>query len=316
MFKRILVPLDGSSLAECVIPHAMALSLVDQTEIHLLRVVNPIPTDPHINPGDPLEWKIRKVEAEAYLEEIAPRFGEFNLRTRVATGEGKPAETIIEYANEHGIDLIVLSSHGKQGLTGWNISSVVQKVILRAPASIMLVRAYHPAPAAPYVYKRIMVPLDGSRRAETVLRIAVDLARAREADLLIAHVIAKPEMPRRRPLTPEETELAERVVENNRAEIAHYLSELKQHIDLPLETHLFISNKVASRLHRFVEEQEVDLVVLTAHGFEVKAEWPYGSVVTTFIAFGTTPLLVFQDIPAENIPVSQAEAAAKEYGDL
>jgi nucleotide-binding universal stress UspA family protein len=315
MFRRILVPLDGSSLAECVLPHAIAFSLANQSEVHLLRVVNSMSTDPNVNPGDPLEWKFRKVEADAYLEEIAAQFEVHGITTHLSTGEGRPAETIIEVAHNRGIDLIVISSHGEHGLTGWNISSVVQKVILRAPTSILLIRAYHTTPAEPIQYKRLMLPLDGSRRAESVLQTAFDLARAWEAELLVTHVVARPEMPRRRPLSAQEVELAESVVESNRAEAAQYLAELKQRFNLPLDTHLFISNKVASRLHRFVDEQAVDLVVLTAHGFAGKAEWAYGSVVTTFIVYGTTPILVYQDIPAEFIPVTPAEAAAEERGD-
>lgn len=315
MFSRILIPLDGSPLAESVLPHAEAISLSDRTEIHLLRVVNPAPAAPGFHSGDPLEWKLRKAEAEAYLYGISERFHRLGIETRIEVGEGKPAETIIEYALTHAVDLILISSHGSSGLTGWNMSSVVQKVILRARTSIMLIRAYQAIPDKTFRYDRLLLPLDGSLRAESVLPIAVEFARAWEADLFVAHAIARPEMPRRRPLSPDETALADKLVECNRVEAAHYLSELKRHFDFPLETHLLVTDQVAASLHRFVHEQGVDLVVTAAHGFAGAADWPYGSVATTFLVYGTTPLLVYQDMPAENIRTTPAETAAKEHGD-
>lgn len=311
MFENILVPLDGSRLAECVIPHAIAFGEANQSQVHLLRVVVSSPEDPRADPGDPLDWKCRKMEAEAYLERIAARFLDRGIRAHFKVGEGQPAEAIVDYGHGADIDLVMLSSHGRDGLTGWNMSSVVQKVILRAQTSIMLIRAQQPDdPGAAHRYRRILLPLDGSRRAESVLPTAVDLSRSWSAELLVAHVVERPEMPRRRPLSESETALAEKVVEANRAEAAQYLSDLKQRFGLPIETHLYIDDRAAARLHRFVDEQDVDLVVLTAHGFAGDTDWPYGSIVTTFLVYGTAPLMVYQDVPTEAHRLAQPEHAA------
>jgi hypothetical protein len=64
-----------------------------------------------------------------------------------------------------------------------------------------------------------------------------------------------------------------------------------------------------------VEENEIDLVMLTAHGLSGKTKWPYGSIVISFIAYGTKPLLVYQDIARENMEPTRAEDAAQEYGE-
>lgn len=314
MFKRILVPLDGSTLAESVLQHAQAVSQSGRTQIHLLRAINPAPADPHLQIGDPLDWKLRKVEAGAYLESIAARFDELGFETVANTAEGRPAETIIEYAHAQAIDLILMSSHGRSGLNEWNLNSVVQKVVHRAPTSILIVRAQRAPHAEGVLYRRIFLPLDGSQRAESILPTAVELARAWESELLVAHVVARPEIPRRRPLTQEEAELAERLVECNRLEAGQYLAELKGHFDFPLETHLFISAKVAATLHRFVAELDADLVIATAHGLAGTSDWPYGSVVSSFLVYGTTPLLVYQDMPVGSLPNAPAEETARERG--
>lgn len=313
MFKRILIPLDGSALAECVLPHALALSRIHPLQVHLLRVISP--ASPHLNPGDPFEWNFRKVEAETYLKNISERFIKHGIETFVMIGEGKTAEMIIEYAQNQRVDLILICSHGRSGLTGWNISSIVQKVLFRAHTSIMLIRAYQPVPAEPLHYERILLPLDGSQRAESVLQIAVEFARVWESELLITHIITQPEMPRRRPLSHEELELADQIVECNRAEATQYLANLKERFDLPIETHIFVSENAASRLHRFVKEQDVNLVIFTAHGFSGEPLWPFGSIVTTFIIYGSTPLLVYQDMPPETIQPTLAEEVVRERGD-
>ncbi len=315
MFKKILIPLDGSSLAECVLSHAVSLSLANHSQIHLLRVMNPVSSEVRISSGDPFEWNFRKVEAETYLKNISLKFVDLGVETHVLTAEGKTADTIIEYAHNQGIDLILISSHGKSGLTGWNVSSVVQKVIFRAHTSIMIIRAYQPVQVEPFCYGRILLPLDGSQRAESVLQIAIELSRFWKAELLVAHVIARPQMPRWKPLSQEEIQLAEKIVECNRVEATQYLAELKHRFALQLETHLFVSDKVASSLHRFVKDQDVDLVVLTAHGFSGETAWPYGSMVFTFIAYGSSPLLIYQDMSTENIQLNPAEEATKERGD-
>jgi nucleotide-binding universal stress UspA family protein len=71
---------------------------------------------------------------------------------------------------------------------------------------------------------------------------------------------------------------------------------------------------VVSSLHTQVEQEQADLLILSAHGYGGETRWPYGSVVISFIAYGTTPLLVLQDLPQERIEPSPAEIAAKERG--
>lgn len=316
MFDRILVPLDGSPLAECVLPHLVAIARTDVSRVYLLRVLDPISAATRPISVDPFEWQIRKAEAEAYLRDVAGRLEAAGLEVQTEVLEGRAAESTIEYASEQNVSLIILSSHGQSGISGWNISSVVQKIILRALRSVMIVRAYQPASEelTELIYRRILLPLDGSQRAEYVLPMAIALARANQAEILAAHVVKKPEMPRRTPPTQEDIELANQVTERNRAEAARYLDELKSRLEVNIETRLLISDNVSESLHDLVEQAGVDLVLLGAHGYTGATKWPYGSTVISFIAYGTTPLLVVQDLPPSHIEPTQAELAAREQG--
>ena len=82
---------------------------------------------------DPVDWQIRKAEAESYLSEIASRLQDAGLRVSIQLYDGRPAEQIIEAAHAWDADLILMSSHGQSGISPWNVSSVVQQVILPRP---------------------------------------------------------------------------------------------------------------------------------------------------------------------------------------
>ena len=314
MIDHILVPVDGSALAECVLPHAATLARAFEARITVLRVVEREPNGEGGRAVDPLNWHIRRAEAEAYVDEVVSRLQEIDLRAEKVLLEGSAAERIVAFAHNEGVDLIVISSHGQSGLSRWNINSVVQKVILRAFLPTLIVRAYQPVPAelTELHYNRLMVPLDGSQRAECVLPLSKAIARFHNCPLLLAHVVNRPEMPSRMPLTDEEIELVEQLMERNREKAAKYLDEVESRIDSPVETRLTVGESTPVALHELVDQEEIDLVVLSAHGYSGEARWPYGSVALNFIAYGTTPLLIVQDISREELERTEAEIAAEE----
>ena len=299
MLDHILVPLDGSSLAECVLPHVAAVGRPFDAQITLARVVERDDSGEGGGTIDPLSWQMRKSEAEAYLDQVEKRLQEIGLPVTSALLEGKAAERIIEYAHSHDVDLIVLSSHGRSGLSPWNINSVVQKVILRAYVPTLIVRAYDAAKCEiiDLTYERVLLPLDGSRRAECVLPLAEGIAGYHPCRLLLAHVVNKPSVPRRAPLTDEEKALVEELTTLNRQAGQSYLDELKKRVGEAAEIHLLEGENTAAALHQLIQEQDVDLVILSAHGYSGEAQWPYGSVALNFIAYGAKPLLIMQDVP-------------------
>jgi nucleotide-binding universal stress UspA family protein len=316
MFNRILAPLDGSALAECILPHLAALARISNTQVILLRVLDPMRIATRPRPVDPLDWQIRKAEAESYLQEIAARLQEAGIKADHYLIEGKAAESVIQFAESEQVDLILLSSHGQSGLSAWNVSSVVQQIILRAGRSVMIARAYQPITGdiQTLQYQRILLPLDASQRAEVVLPVAENIARSQGSELILAHVVRQPEVPRRTLPIQDDIELANQLTTRNREEAARYLEELESRLDVKIQTRLLVSDKVSASLHSLVEQDGVDLVMLSAHGYSAETRWPYGSVVVSFIAYGTTPLLVIQDMPANQIQPTQAEIAAREHG--
>ena len=312
MFNHILAPMDGSALAECAVPYAMAVARAFDARVTLLRVVVPNRDAGLSQAIDPVEWQIYRAEAERYLHELAARFQNADLRADKVLLEGQAAERIVQFVQDHEVDLIVLSTHGQSGLSGWNVSSVVQKVILRAQTPVLIVRAH--LSAADEVgeprFRRVLVPLDGSQRAEYVLPLALTLAHSHESLLVLAHVVPRPQVARRGPLTPDETTLVDRLTELNRQAGGEYLKLLADRVSAQVETRLLVSDNAAATLHDLVSSEDIDLVLLCAHGRSGETQWPYGSTALNFIVNGTTPLLILQDIPEEQATDAPAGGVA------
>ena len=309
MFDQILVPLDGSQLAECVLPHVVALARAFDAKVILLRVLEKNKANGTAQMFDLLNWQLKKTGAKLYLEKISARLQKSGLRIENAVLEGLVAESITEYALSRGVKLIILSSHGRSGLSQWGISSVTQKIIFGAPTSVLIIRAQQPAASESIErqYSRMMVPLDGSRRAENVLPTVTLLARFHQSRISIVHVVKTPEMPRQMPLAHEDVELSEQVVARNREEAIRYLDQVRLHSPLEgidVQTHLLTSDNAAAALHELAEKEGIDMVALSAHGYSGNNQWPYGSMVNNFILYSKVPVLIVQDLPIKEEPAT------------
>jgi nucleotide-binding universal stress UspA family protein len=354
MFNRILVPLDGSKLAERAIPHAEQFARIFGASIILLQVLEP--TSYHENPKavDPLSWQIRKAEAELYMQGIAARIrenlgenpligsGKKKSRVDYSIREGKTAENIVNFAHTEAIDLLVISTHGSGGLSRWNISSVTQKVINQIYLPVLIVRAYNQPGTedARIRYRRILLPIDSSRRAECALPAGIALARggemamglASEANslsphptapaasslqtkLILASVIKPPEIPIPEPYPVEIEQLSEQLMNVSRQTVSNYLNEMKERLPVECETCVIENISVNSAIQELAsQDQDIDLVVLSAHGYTGQSTWPYGSVARNYMEHGTKPVLVIQDVPRSQVQPTKAEIAAEKSG--
>jgi nucleotide-binding universal stress UspA family protein len=237
------------------------------------------------------------MEARQYLERMSDRLQKSSLQTETIVMEGPVAESITRFAQSQDMKLVVLSSHGQNGLRKWGISSITNKIILSAPTSVLIVRAPR---LEEKPYRRILVPLDCSWRAENVLPMVTLLARFHKSQIQIAHVVKTTEMGRHLPPVQEDIDLSNRIVARNREEALHYLDQVQLHSSLAgidVKAHLIISDNVTLALHELVEREQIDMVAFSAHGYSGNNLWPYGSVVNNFILYGKVPLLIVQDMP-------------------
>jgi nucleotide-binding universal stress UspA family protein len=315
MFNHILLPLDGSILAERVLPHAVSLTEAFGSKLTLLRVVFQNEDVNSLGIVNPMDWQMRKTEAESYLQSVQQRLQDIGVECEAHIIEGKPAHQIIEYAKHNDVQLIVLSSHGSSGVSEWNINSTVQKVLFRALIPIMIVRAYQ----EPFEelkglkYDNLMIPLDGSKRAECILPLAESICDVQSSKLFLTHIVEEPNLPCQTPLDDEDSALIESVNQLNYQESQNYLFQIKEQLTHDnVEIIIERSKKPTAALHNIIERENIDLVLLSAHGFSGDNRWPYGKITLNFIVFGTTPLIIIQDLSRDEFGKTMAELYAEQ----
>lgn len=151
MYKHIMVPLDGSDLAECVLPHVVSIAKsIRGTRISLIRVVDPavLPTSDPTSSEFGLTKSDRKQlikqrfdNAAQYLNDLTAdlKWDWTTLNSEVIVGE--PAESLAEYANKNHVDLIIIASHGRSGIRRLIMGSIAERIVRSSCAAVLLVRA-------------------------------------------------------------------------------------------------------------------------------------------------------------------------------
>jgi nucleotide-binding universal stress UspA family protein len=308
MLKHLLIILNGKKSVEHLLAHTTRLARAVKARVTIINHL-----EPSTKRVDPLDWHIRKIEAETQLNQLADRLREVGIETQVNVSETLEPEKLIDYAQSNQVDLMLVSKqtdniegvlHGLMKHTSIPILVVPQSSFLINDASTTL------------CYQNILIPLDGSQRAEYTLPIATFLAQTCKSQLIMAHVVRKPEMPRNAPLTAQEAELAERIVESNQTEATHYLEQTASRLPGSVRTRLLINENVPMTIHQLANEEAVDLIVLSAHGYTGEPTWPYGSVTNSLIAYSICPVLVVQDLPVstgqpsveQQIPATRSRA--------
>ncbi|MDX1665087.1 MAG: universal stress protein [Candidatus Promineifilaceae bacterium] len=311
MLEKVVVPLDGSVPAESALPHAAALATALGARIDLLRVVER--NDGESPPVSILSWRLRKEEAQRYLDQVCERLTAHQATARPILLDGSPPERILHYARHEDADLLLFSSHGEKGISRWNMSSVARKLVLQAETSLMVVPPQDVVGARPPLqahYRRIMVPLDGARRSEVILPLARALARHFGAELLLVHVLPPlalfPSLQRRQRIVA----LADDLEQLNEREAYRYLVDLQARLPGASEVRLLKGARPAEALMEVEQEQQIDLVLLNAHGAACAPDRPYGRFVGDYLEHARTPVLVHQDLGRRELSPVKAEEAA------
>lgn len=278
MYRTLLVPLDGSELAEQALPYVLKIAQSFESEVVLLTVCPP---------GDPL----KHVLAE-YLEKKAEGFRASRIKVRTLCIEGEPASSILSFATENKVDLIVISTHGKGGLSRWALGSIATKVVQRSHIPVFLVRSSERAEATVRL-GRVLATLDGSQFAEAILPHAEAFARAMAGEVVLLQVIEPMKAP---PLVVYEdwAKVEKDLMDKLQREAERYLNRKRALLverGVKVTTKL-LQGKPAETILEFVGESDIDLVALTTHGFSGITRWAYGSVASRVVEASSKPVLL------------------------
>jgi nucleotide-binding universal stress UspA family protein len=150
MYKKILVPLDGSELAECTLAHVKAIaSGCNVPEVILLRIAEPVSSfvigelaaanTKLATQVEQYDEKEHKTQAKQYVAQKADELKKEGIAAQPVVVSGNPADKILDYANENQVDLIIMSTHGRSGISRWAFGSVAEKVVRHATVPVLTI---------------------------------------------------------------------------------------------------------------------------------------------------------------------------------
>ncbi len=276
MYRKLLVPLDGSQLSEQVVPYAGLLGKALQTPIELLRIFDSVDEQW----GDPLRGRYLDQFATSFHNEAVDYLNHIRI-SRLNTGvsvscsahEGHAASFIVSEAEKEPNTLITMATHGRSGISRWMVGSVTDKVLHASSAPLLVVRSQDEGPPADEVrLTSVIVPLDGSPLSEQSLPHVVALAQA--LDLTVNLM---------------------RVTPHYEAESIDYLREVGEELrqqGVPSVDERLLHGHPAAAINDFALEVNDNLVAMTTHGRSGVGRWALGSVTDRVVRHCGDPVLV------------------------
>ena len=296
MYKRMLVPLDGSEMAEVALPYSEELAEKLDSEVILINV-----RAPGEDPDNP--------EHRLYLSKMAATI-EQNIRKSSDIPPGRKikvesfiigssgllthaAEEIVDYAEKENISLIVMATHGRTGIKRWALGSTTDKVVRASKSPVLLIRA-NTGVRKKTSLDKILVPLDGSKHSETILSHIESLASRLRARVILLHVVIQPYRVYAASEGVVEVPYTEEEIKSLKADAEEYLQKVSsklmaERITTSYEVRV---GSAAEEIIKLADETPTDVVAMSTHGESGFSRWEHGSIADKVIRAGNTPLLL------------------------
>jgi nucleotide-binding universal stress UspA family protein len=288
MLQKILVPLDGSSLGELSLNYAAELARSMNSELHLVSVC------------DRISKEYRNI-CSVYVGKMSEGLRSFKRgktalpQVRTAVIDGQPDVKILDYAAENKIDLIILVSHGHSGIMPWATGSTANKIIQKSSIPVLLIRASDniDTKQVPGLFKKILVPLDGSAMSEAVLPYVKEIAAHSGSEIILLDVLEHGQHVRTIGGI-DYFEYSDEQVEAMRLEIIAYLDRINGQLVKDGFTVKSIVKKgdIAREIIDTIIQEDVNLVAMSSHGKSAATKWVLGSVSQKILQTGKKPLLL------------------------
>jgi len=296
MYTKILVPLDGSRTSERALPFARVLAGTLKLPVELLEVVDvsAVSAQAANEKASYLDALIAEGERESreHLKMIAADFPGSKVSCTVE--RGKPADVIIERAAADQGTLIAMATHGRSGVNRWVMGSVAEKVLRGSESTMFLVRADQAARAdGATMIKSIVVPLDGSELAESVLPTVVEIAKSLDLAVVLCRVyeLAASAYYGSEDYLPNYDEMLLHLKKQVEGYLAEKASSLKT-AGLIRVSWIALPGSGADEIVRYSREHPDALIALCTHGRSGVRRWVLGSVTERVVRYSGDPVLV------------------------
>ncbi len=275
MYERIIVPLDGSHLAETALPYAEELAGRMASEIVLFTV---------FESAERGEYQQHQVYVKKVIEDTEHRAGKYlkkpamkPVKVGAATRVGYPADGIVSYARKGSFKLIIMATHGRSGIGRWALGSVADKVVRATTLQpLMLIRAKGAGAnvSEKGLLKSALVTLDGSVRSQAVIPYIKELATKLKTKLTLFQAV------------PQNSHFY--------AEAESYLAGIGSLLKSEgvRTRHVVRIGAAADEIINLADELNVDMVAMSTHGRSGISAWALGSVAQKVLMGGNTPLLL------------------------
>lgn len=292
MYERIMVPLDGSNAAEMVLPYAEEMVSKFNSELSLVSVAQPTPDE-----SDHLFRAYLQMIQEKVRTELRDWGAGPGTPVSAEVLLGRPAEEILNYAEDKNARLLVMASRGRSGEGPWLLGNIAAKVLRATPKPVLLVRTKAPAKGLERkgLIKKVLVPLDGSGVAEQIIPHAEAFAEGLGGELILFQAVE--------PVTAastgegygfvtestirEENKRREKTSEQYLDGVAKGLKERGRTVS----THV-AAGAPAEQILDFAETHAMDVIAMSTHGRSGVSRWVFGSVTDKVLHAGDIPVLV------------------------
>ena len=283
---RLVACVDDGEQANAISDHALAIACSLGLEVTFARVIE---APGHFaSPADPIEWQLRRRVEHEDLSKFANQ-DEVEVRANSVLLAGNPADEITDWAQGHGATMLAMGRRRSDKTRG--LGSTAQALLDRADHSLLLVPPGRPREGG---YRRIMVPIDGSTRADSVLPIARRIARTHAADLILVHIVPRLEVVGAS-RAPKLQQLRSQIDVHNKSNAVQHLDKLRRRSiedGLDVKTITKGPGDPRSMLRELAIEEKADLIVMASHGNTGLDDVPCGSVAEYLAGHAPVPLLI------------------------
>ncbi len=295
--KKVLFTTDFSPSGQFALNHALFLAEQYNTELHLLHVIQTHRHDmiePMAQVPNAEEiYKMLCENAVVRLQEmVAGKQNGITIITHAVRGVNIP-ESIIEYVTDNDIDVVVMGTHGRHGVSRLLMGSVSEKVVRLAPCSVLTVHEGNEIDPQKAMHNVVM-PIDFSKDSKTALRVAIEVAETYKADLHVLHVIEKINFPA--VYASSQGDLQDWLPDIKKRSYREIERLLKEYGGKQTNKHIHIHEGHAAReIISFTQEIGADLVVIAPHGLRGINYLMMGSVSEKVVRFSKCPVLTVKN---------------------
>jgi len=285
MFEKIVVPLDGSSEAEIVLPYVIALGTAFGAEVTLVTAAEAeTPDKSHL--------------LRSYLKRVAENLkdtikGRSDLIVSTDVFAGKPADEIIKYAAQKKADLTIIAGHGASGGNPQLLGNIATKILSASNKPVLLVRAKETRSAKPDdLIRHILVPLDGSNMSEGSLKTVEPMAARLRAEIVLFQAVEPVRY------VPGFETMVPNVILPSDDEIKRAAAKYLNGIETTLKqrgiktSSMIIAYAPAEAIIDYADSDDIDIIAMTTHGFSGIKRWVFGSTTEKVLQASTKPILV------------------------